>query len=166
VTRPGFHGDSHRQHPLGSDPTPLTRVTYAVKIYPDDVFEDPIPPMPIVNGIWSHAIPPSLDDWYVVGFWGYHNRPDNGIDTVLRLTRENVPGGSNSITSSPHLVIPASEQAPYEYTLPVPIDDTQNQIASATQKLRVDVIDCDPDLVWNVGVEITLSPANYLLTVP
>ena len=141
----------------------LEPVTFSIKLAGDDPGVDV--PAYIVNGRFYVGIPMELDGWYVVKFWGYQSDPTGAsIDTKLRLSRKpsannGTGGGSNAVTST-NVTIPFNAIYP---SVQAVIDDTKNIVVGEKHMLRVDVLDLEPNKVWGLSCEITLSPKNVLL---
>lgn len=133
--------------------------TYAIKVTEDQDSSPLSEPAEILSGAFYLGIPPELDGWYVVKFWGYQTTPGfvSGDDTVLRLTRTAQYGPTDTITTT-QVTIPYDGLFP---SVDAVIDDTVNQVTGNATLLRVDITNVNG--AYGIGVEITLSPTNVLL---
>jgi hypothetical protein len=68
------------------------------------------------------------------------------------------PGGVNTVTST-NLIISGTDTYPSVHAV---IDRTMNNVVGEKHILYVDV-DVEPNKVWGLSCEITLSPKNVLL---
>lgn len=151
---PENHGWTHAN---GIDPIPSSPVVYAIKLTADEA--TPGAEVAVINnGQFYMSIPPELDGWYVVKFWGYQTTPGAlGTDTLIRLKKFTPPSTIVTVTSTSLGI----DEAGYFPNQDAVIDTIDNQVQAGADLLQVDIEDVNG--AYGLACEISFSPVNVLL---